>query len=92
MWPNYYYLEARRLAAERTVDAELAELARLAALYRDARRAGVEDPSLGSGALRRAGARLALTVGRAALRLAGLLDERVAGDAAGMHSGATPLG
>jgi hypothetical protein len=26
MWPNYYYLEARRLAAERTVDAELAEL------------------------------------------------------------------
>jgi hypothetical protein len=92
MWTNYYYLEARRLAAERTVNTELAEMAREAALYREARRAGSESGFREPHPLRRAAARLALAVGRTALRIARSLDERVVGDGAGVHSGASPLG
>ena len=69
MWPNFYYLEARRLAGERTIDAELAELAREAALYREAQRSG--QP----GAPRRLAAQVALITGRTALRIARSLDE-----------------
>ena len=86
MWPNYYYLEARRLAAERTVDAELAEMARLAALYRQAHSSAARHP------FRRAAARLAMTAGRASVRLAGVLDECAVGDGAGSPSGATRVG
>jgi hypothetical protein len=86
MWPNYYYLEARRLAAERTVDAELAELVREAALYRQA------HPSTDRHPLRRAAARLAMTAGRASVRLARVLDECAVGEGAGSPSGATRLG
>lgn len=92
MWPNYYYLEARRLAAERTVDAELAEVAREAALYREAQRAASGNRSGEPRRLRRAAARLALAVGQTALRIARSLDERVASDGASAHSGASPLG
>jgi hypothetical protein len=85
MWPNYYYLEARRIAAQRTVEIELAEMAREAALYRETHRTAERH------ALRRAGARLALAAGRASVRLAQALDECAAGDAA-VRSDATPLG
>ena len=69
MWPNFYYLEARRLAGERTIDAELGELAREAGLYREAQRS--DQP----GAFRRLVAQGALITGRTALRIARSLDE-----------------
>jgi hypothetical protein len=83
MWPNYWYLEARRLVAERAREADQAALARLAVCYRDAQRVVPDERSRGSSSLRRAGARLALTVGRTALRLARALDQRVAADGPG---------
>ena len=86
MWPNYFYIEARRLAAERTIEAELAEMIREAALYREAHR--VVQP----GALRRFAAQLALLTGRAALRLARALDECAGSDTGSSPSNATPLG
>jgi hypothetical protein len=85
MWPSYYLLEARRLANERTVDAELAVLIKEAAEYRRA------HPNTEPNILRRAGARLALAVSRATLRLARTLDECVA-EGAGAPLGAAPLG
>ena len=69
MWPNFYYLEARRLAGERTSDTEQAEIAREAALYRAAQRSG--QP----GVPRRLAAQVALITGRTALRIARSLDE-----------------
>ncbi len=86
MWVNHYYLEARRLAAERTAEGDRAALARLAACYRDAQRAGSGEASPLSNSLRRTAARLALAVGKAALRVARSLDERTAAD-----SGASPV-
>jgi len=86
MWPNYYYIEARRLAAERTIDAEMAELAREAALYREAHR--TTQP----GAPRRFAAQVALFTGRTALRIARSLDECAGADVSGNPSSATPVG
>ena len=86
MWPNYYELEARRLAVQRTRRVELAELAREAALYRETQQTS------GRHVLRRGAARLALAAGRASVRLARALDECAVGDGAGIHSGATRLG
>jgi hypothetical protein len=85
MWPNYYLLEARRLANERTIDAELAVLIHEAAEYRRA------HPSTEPNVPRRVGARLALAASRATLRLARTLDECVA-EANGASNGAAPLG
>ncbi len=80
MWPNYYYLEARRLAAERSREAEAAALARAATLYRSS-----HEPAASSGRLRRSAARVAVAVGRQSLRLARALDGCVA-DAGGAPS------
>jgi len=85
MWPNYYLVEAHRLATERQLDADLAELAREAALYR------LAHPNTRPNAIRRAGARVALAASRASLRLAQAFDE-CAADGSGARSGATPLG
>lgn len=85
MWPTYSLLEARRLANDRTIDIELAELAREALAYRQA------HPNTEPNALRRTGARVALAASRASLWVARALDE-CAAEGAGIHSGATPLG
>jgi hypothetical protein len=85
MWPNYYLLEARRLANERTANTELEQLIHEARLYR------LAHPNTEPNAARRAGARLALAASRASLRLARTLDECIA-DGAGAPTGATPLG
>jgi len=85
MWPNYYLLEARRLANERTVEGEHAALIREAAEYRRA------HPNTEPNMLRRAAARLALAASRVTLRLARTLDECVA-ESNGAPNGAAPLG
>jgi len=85
MWPNYYLLEAHRLANERTADAELAVLIQEATEYR------LAHPNTEPNGLRRVGARLALAASRATLRLARTLDECVA-EGAGAPNGAAPLG
>ena len=77
MWPNFYYLEARRLAGERTIDVELAELAREAALYRETNRTGEVRT------VRRVAARLVLAVGNGSVRLARALDDCVVSEAQG---------
>jgi hypothetical protein len=82
MWPNYYVIEARRLASERQAEAQRAHQAVLAR----------QDADPGSpNVLRRSGARIALAVGRQSLRIARVLDECVA-DGTGATSSATPLG
>jgi len=86
MFPTFYLVEAHRLAAERQLDADQAELARQAELYR--RATAVDTPNV----LRRIAARFALATSRAALRLARTLDECAAADGAGARSGASPLG
>lgn len=85
MLPYHFYLEARRLASERTIDAELAVLVREAELYR------LAHPNTEPNALRRVAARLALATSRASLRLARTLDECVA-DGAGASTSATQVG
>jgi hypothetical protein len=84
MWPNYYLLEARRLANERTNNAKLAVLIQEAAEYRR------DHPNTEPNVLRRTGARLALTASRATLRLARTLDECVA-EGTGAPTGVAPL-
>ncbi len=86
MWPNQYFIEARRLAAEHILDADRVVLAREARLYRQAH-AGEEH-----NAVRRAAARLALAAGRASVRLARALDECAASEAPGVQSPTTQLG
>lgn len=85
MFPTFFLVEARRLAVERELDADRAELAREAALFRLAHESG--EPNV----LRRSGARLALAASRASLRLAETLDECVA-EGGGARSGASPVG
>ncbi len=85
MWPNYYLIEALRLAAERTDDVEHEALLRAAVEYRRA------HPSTEPNPLRRAGARIALAASRASLRLARTLDE-CAAEGAAASQGAAPLG
>jgi len=85
MWPNYYLLEARRLANERSHDGELATLIQEAAEYRRA------HPNTEPNVLRRAAARLALAASRATLRLARTLDECIAESGAAPNN-AAPLG
>jgi hypothetical protein len=82
MWPNYYVIEALRIATERQAEADRASRAVLA-------RQGSEQgaPNL----LRRTGARAALAVGRGSIRIARILDECVA-DGAAATTGASPLG
>ena len=85
MLPTFYLVEARRLAVERELDADRAELAREAALFRLTHEGGEAN------VLRRTGARAALAASRASLRLAQALDECVA-EGGGARSGASPLG
>ncbi len=85
MFPTFFLVEAHRLAVERELDADRAELAREAALFRLAHQS--TEPNM----LRRAGARVALAASRASLRLAQALDECVA-EGGGAPSGASPLG
>ena len=86
MFPTFFLVEARRLATEHELDADQAELAREAALYRRAH--ATNEPN----ALRRIAARLALAMSRAALRLARVLDECAAADGGGARSEASPVG
>ena len=86
MWPNYYLLEARRLAAERTLDAELAEMAREAALYREAHRTTERRT------VRRVAAQLALAVSHGSVRLARALDDCVVSEGQGGSFESTQLG
>jgi len=81
MWPNYYVIEALRTASSRQAEAERAA--------RALREPG--DPAGTPNRVRRAGAHVALVVGRQSLRLARALDECVA-DGSGTPSGASPLG
>ena len=86
MWPSYYLLEARRLAAERTLDAELAEMAREAARYREGHRTTERRT------VRRVAARLALAVSHGSVRLARSLDECVVSEGQGGPFETTQLG
>ncbi len=81
MLPSYYMIEAMRIAAERQAEADRPrpEAASAARCGGHANR------------LRRAGARVALGVGRQSLRLARALDE-CAADGPATRSGASPLG
>jgi hypothetical protein len=81
MLPSYYMIEAMRIAAERQAEAD--RLARRPRRPLDAEGA--------PNRLRRAGARVALGVGRQSLRLARALDE-CAADGSATRSGASPLG
>ena len=82
MWPNYYVIEARRLASERQAEARRTHQAVLARQN--------EEPG-SPNVLRRTGARIALAVGHQSLRIARLLDECVA-DGTAATSGAGQLG
>ena len=81
MWPNYYYLEARRLAAERTVEAELAEPWSGSPSATERLGGSFQPEPNGDELAPAGGCQLALTIGR--LRLARALDERVAADGPG---------